>query len=151
MNTLDITNPILNGYKDEKLTDERVNFLKTQANEQINEISKNQDTYNRFLKKVNAPSNIDNVILWILLMSNEAICCDYINEFNKDFEDIIPINDLADLLLYISYLNKIENIQLAGFNFLKSYKGEGIDEVDQYSFTNALLYLQKSKETTIEF
>ncbi|WP_373033640.1 hypothetical protein [Sulfurovum sp.] len=151
MHTFQIAESVLDGYKNEKLSEERISFLKTQANEQLDEISQNKEIYNKFLNQVNAPQKIDNIILWILLMSSERICDEYIDEFNKDFREIIPVSDLADLLLYSVHLKKVKNIELDGFDYLLEYEGEGIEEVDQYSFTNALLYIQKSKEIQMEF
>ena len=151
MNTFQIAESALNGYKNEKLSEERINFLITQANEQLNEISQNKEIYNRFLNEVNAPQKIDNIILWILFMSNEDICCEYIDEFDKDFREIIPVSDLSDLLFYIIYLKKVKNIELDGFDYLSEYEEEGLAEVDQYSLTNTFLYIQKTKEVQIEF
>ncbi|WP_309499167.1 hypothetical protein [Sulfurovum sp.] len=151
MDTFQIAESVLDGYKNDKLSEARINFLITQADEQLDEISQNKEIYNSFLNRVNAPKKIDNIILWILLMSNEEICCEYISEFHKDFREIIPVSDLADLLFYIIHLKKVKNIELDGFDYLLEYEDEGIDEMDQYSFTNALLYIQKSKEVKIEF
>ncbi len=151
MNTLQIAASALDGYMNEKLGDTRINFLLTQANEQLDEISKNKDVYNRFLKEVDAPQKIDNLILWMLFMSNEDIVYDYIDEFDKDFSDSIPISDLSDLLFYLIHLKKVKNIEVDGFDYLSEYKEEGMDEVDQYSLTNALLYIQKLKEGQIDF
>ena len=151
MHTYQIAESVLNNYKNEKLSEERINFLITQANEQLDEISQNKEIYNSFLNKVNAPQKIDNIILWILFMSNEDICEEYIDEFDKDFREVIPVSDLADLLFYIIYLKKVKNIELDGFDYLMEYEHEGLNDVDQYSFTNALLYIQKSKEIAIEF
>jgi hypothetical protein len=151
MNTFAIAEAALRGYINERLPKERIDFLITQANEQLNEISQNKEIYNSFLKQVNAPQKIDNLVLWILLMSNEEICSEYISEFDKDFEDEIPVFDLSDLLFYVVYLTKVKKIKLDGFNYLLEYKTEGIDEVDQCSFTNAFLYIQKSKEVKIDF
>jgi len=151
MHTLQIANPVLDGYKNEKLSDERINFLIDQAKEQLEEIAQNKEIYERFLKDVNAPQEIDQIILWMLLMSNETICEDYIEEFNKDFREIIPVGDLADLLLYIVHLKKVQGIELDGFKYLMEYEHGGIEEMDQYAFTNALLYIQKSKEVEMEF
>ncbi|MBC8238291.1 MAG: hypothetical protein H8E76_08720 [Helicobacteraceae bacterium] len=151
MHTYQISESVLDGYKNEKLGEERINFLIAQANEQLDEISQNKEIYDGFLNRVNAPKKLDNIILWILLMSNERICDEYIDEFNKDFRDIIPVSDLADLLLYAVHLKKVKNIALDGFEYLLEYEGEGIEEVDQFSFTNALLYIQKSKEVEMEF
>ena len=151
MHTFQIAEPVLDGYKNEKLTEERINFLITQANEQLDEISQNKEIYHSFLNKVNAPQKIDNIILWILLMSNEGIVDEYIDEFDKDFREIIPVGDLADLLLYSVHLKKVKNIELEGFDYLLEYEQDGIAEMDQYAFTNALLYIQKSKEVEIEF
>lgn len=151
MHTFQIAESVLDSYKNDKLSEERINFLITQANEQLDEISQNKEIYNRFLNKVNAPQKIDNIILWILLMSDETICEEYIDEFDKDFREIIPVSDLADLLLYSVHLKKVKNIELDGFDYLLEYNKAGIEEVDQYAFTNALLYIQKSKEIQIEF
>jgi hypothetical protein len=151
MHTFQIAESVLDGYKNDKLNEERINFLISQANEQLDEISQKEEIYHSFLNKVNAPHKIDNIILWILLMSNERICDEYISEFDKDFREIIPVSDLADLLLYSVHLKKVKNIELDGFDYLLEYKDEGKDEMDQYAFTNALLYIQKSKEVQIEF
>ena len=151
MNTFDITETVITGYINERLSEERFNFLITQVNEQIDEISQKEEIYNGFLNQVNAPKKIDNIILWILLMSDEDICSKYIDKWGKDFEDEIPVNDISDLLFYIIHLKKIKNITLDGFEYLSEYKSEGIEEVDQYSFTNAFAYLQKSKEVKIDF
>jgi len=151
MHTFQIKESILDDYINDKLSEERINFLITQANEQLDEISQNKEIYHSFLNKVNAPKKIDNIILWILLMSNESIVDEYIDEFDKDFREIIPVGDLADLLLYSVHLKKVKNIELEGFDYLLEYDHEGIAEMDQYAFTNALLYIQKSKEVEIEF
>jgi hypothetical protein len=151
MHTLQIAESVLDGYRNDKLTEERINFLITQANEQLEEISQNEELYHSFLNKVNAPEKIDNIILWILFMSNEDICDTYIDVFDKGFREIIPVSDLADLLVYIVHLKKVKNIEVDGFDYLLEYKHGGIDEVDQYAFSNVLLYVQKSKEIEIEF
>ena len=151
MHTFQIAESVLEGYKNEKLNEDRINFLITQVNEQLDEISQNRDLYDSFLNKVNAPEKIDKIILWILLMSNEGIVDEYIDEFDKDFREIIPVGDLADLLLYSVHLKKVKNIELEGFDYLLEYEHEGIAEMDQYAFTNALLYIQKSKEVAIDF
>ena len=151
MHTFQIAKSVLDGYKNENLSEERIDFLIAQANEQLDEISQKKEIYSAFLNKINAPQKIDNIILWILLLSNETICCDYIDEFDKGFRDIIPVSDLADLLLYSVHLKKVKNIELDGFDFLLEYQEEGIEEVDQFSFTNTLLYIQKSKEVEMEF
>jgi len=151
MHTIQIAETVLDGYKNEKLSEERLEFLKTQANEQLSEISKNKEIYDRFLKEVKAPTKIDNIVLWMLFMSNEFICDDYISEFNKDFREIIPVSDIADLLLYSIHQKKVKKIDLDGFDFLLEQEEEGIEEADQFCFTNVLLYIQKSKEVQIQF
>ncbi|MEA1983405.1 MAG: hypothetical protein U9N39_07665 [Campylobacterota bacterium] len=151
MHTYQIAQPILDAYRNSKLTQERINFLIAQANDQLEEMSQNQEIYSRFLEKVNPPKKIDNIILWMLLMSNERICDEYIDKFNKDYREIIPVSDLADLLVYVVHMEKVKDIQVDGFDFLLEYKDEGIDEMDQYAFTNALLFVQKSKEVEMEF
>ena len=151
MHTLQIAAPILDGYKNEKLSEERINLLLAQVNEQLDEISQNKELYNGFLKEIKAPEKIDRIILWMLFMSNEFIVDDYISEFSKDFRDIIPVSDLADLLVYVTHLNKVQNIELDGFDYLVDYNDDGIEEMDQFCFTNVLLYIQKSKEVQIQF
>ena len=151
MHTFQIAESVLDAYKNYKLSDERINFLIAQANEQLSEIAQNTELYDSFLKKVNAPERIDNIILWILLMSNETIGSKYIREFKKDFRKFIPVSDLADLLLYAIHLKKLKNIELDGFDYLFEYEEEGIEVMDQYAFTNVLLYIQSSKEVQMEF
>ncbi|MDQ7083860.1 MAG: hypothetical protein Q9M36_02560 [Sulfurovum sp.] len=151
MNTFQITASALEGYKNAKISDERINFLIAQANEQLDEISQNQEMYSTWLEEVDAPPKIDNIILWILFMSNEDICIDYINAFHKDFRKIIPISDLSDFLFYVIYLQKIKDITLDGFEYLSEYEEDGLEDVDQYSLTNTFLHIQQSKEITFEF
>ena len=151
MNTFQIAKPALNDYKNDKVSDERIDFLVAQANEQIDEISQNKEIYDSFANEVNAPKEIDNIILWLLFMSNEDICSEYISEFEKDFNDIVPVSDLSDLLFYVVYLKKVKNIELDGFDYISTYEEEDIKEVDNYSITNVLAYIQKSKEIEIQF
>ena len=151
MNTFQIAEQALTDYKNNKLSDERFDFLVAQANEQIDEISQNKEIYTSFLNKVNAPKKIDNIILWVLVMSNEELSSEYISEFNKDFSDVVPVSDLADLLFYIVYLKKVKNIELDGFDYISTYENEDIKEVDTYCITNVLAYIQKSKEIEIQF
>jgi hypothetical protein len=151
MHTFQISEKILEDYKNDKLSEERINFLIAQVNEQLDEIYENQEIYNTFLEEVNAPKKIDKIILWILFMSNEDICCEYNTIFNKKFADRIPVSDLADLLFHIIHLKKVKNISLDGFDYLLEYEEAGIEELDQFSFTNALLFIQKSKEVEMVF
>ena len=151
MHTFQIAETVLDGYRNVKLTDERIDFLKTQANEQLEEISQNKEIYDSFLKRVNPPEKIDNIILWILLMSNEDIVEEYIEEFGKNFREIIPVSDLAELLIYSVHLKKLQNITLDGLDYLLEYDHGGMEEVDQFAFTNVLLYVDKSKQVEIEF
>lgn len=151
MHTFQISESLLENFRNDKLSDVRINFLIAQANEQLEEMAQNKELYESFLTKVKAPERIDNIILWILLMSNEGIGSKYIREFKKDFRKFIPVSDLADLLLYAIHLKKVKNIELDGFDYLLEYEEEGIEVMDQYAFTNVLLYIQKSKEVTMEF
>lgn len=151
MHTFQIAETVLDGYKNAKLTEERMNFLKTQANEQLAEIAQSKELYDGFIKKVHPPEKIDKIILWILLMSNEDIVEDYIDAFNKEFREIIPVSDLAELLIYAVHLKKVQNITLDGFDYLLEYEDGGIEEVDQFAFTNVLLYVDKSKQVEIDF
>ena len=151
MDTFQIAEPVLDNYRNDKLSDERIDFLINQANEQLDEISQNKELYDSFLEKVNAPQKIDNIILWILFMSNERIVDAYIDECGKKFRDIIPVSDLADLALYAVHLKKVKNIELDGLDYLLEYENDGLDEFDQFCVTNVILYIQKSKEVEIEF
>jgi len=151
MHTFQISESVLDAYRNEKLSEERIDFLQTQANEQLDEISQNKEIYDDFLKQIQAPEKIDNIILWILIMSNENIVDTYIDEFSKGFREIIPVSDLADLLVYAVHMKKVKNIALDGFEYLLKYEHDGKDEMDQYAFTNTLLYIQKSKEVQIDF
>ncbi|MEA3371955.1 MAG: hypothetical protein U9Q40_11505 [Campylobacterota bacterium] len=151
MHTFQISTTVLDGYKNEKISEERIDFLIAQANEQLEEISQKKEIYDTFLNKVKPPQKVDKIILWMLLMSNELICDEYISEFGKDYREIIPVSDLADLLFYLIHLKKVKNITLEGFDYLLEYQEEGIEEADQYCFTNILLYIQKSKEVEMEF
>jgi hypothetical protein len=151
MHTFQIAESLLENFRNDKLSDVRINFLITQANEQLAEMAQNKELYDGFLAKVKAPERIDNIILWILLMSNEGIGSKYIREFKKDFRKFIPVSDLADLLLYIVHLKKVKNIELDGLDYLLEYEEEGIEVMDQYAFTNVLLYIQKSKECLMRF
>lgn len=151
MNTPQITETALDGYKNAKLSDERINFLIAQANEQLDEIAGNKELYDEFLEEVNAPKKVDSLILWILFMSNEDICRDYINTFDKNLMKVVPRSDLADLLLYSVYLRKVKNTELDGYDYLVDYDGDGMEDVDQYALTNAFLYIQQTKEVPIDF
>ncbi len=115
MHTYQIANSILENYKNEKLSDDRVEFLKRQAKEQLDEIAQNKKLYKRFLEKIDVSEKIDSTILWMLIMSNETLCEEYIDECRKTFREIIPVSDLADLLLYFIYLKKIKGIESDGF------------------------------------
>jgi len=151
MHTMQIAEKVLDGHRNDKLSEERINFLITQANEQLDEIAQNKEIYDSFLNKVNAPQNVDKIILWILFMSNEGIVDDYIDVFGKDFREIIPVSDLADLLIYAVHLKNVKNTELEGFDYLVEYDYAGMEEVDQFAFTNVLLYVEKSKEVKIAF
>jgi hypothetical protein len=148
---MQIAEAVLDGHRNDKLSEERINFLITQANEQLEEIVGNKEIYERFLNRVNAPEKIDKIILWMLLMSNEDIVEEYIDEFGKNFREIIPVSDLADLLIYAVHLKKVKGVTLDGFDYLLEYDHAGIEEVDQFAFTNVLLYVERSKQVNIAF
>lgn len=151
MNTFQIVASVLDEYKKSVLGRQRVDELVEQVNEQLSEISQNEALYNGFLEKVTAPEEVDNIILWVLFMSHEDICYDYIEAFDKDFEDEIPLNDLGDLLIHIAHLKNIQNIELDGYGYLAQYNKEIMEEIDQHAVTNVLAYIQKSKQVEIEF
>ena len=151
MNTFQIAASALEGYKNTSLSDVRIDALVEQANIQIAEIVQNKELYDGFVSQVDAPSEVDKLILWVLFMSDEDICSEYIEAFDKDFSDSIPISDLADLLIYIVYLKKVKDVELEGFEYLDDYRGGDIEDVDQFALTNAFLYIQKTKEVQIDF
>ncbi|HHD84286.1 MAG TPA: hypothetical protein ENK93_05345, partial [Campylobacteraceae bacterium] len=121
MHTYEIKESVLESYKKSRLSDERINDLIRQADEQLGEISQNEALYNSFSEEVEAPAEIDNIILWMLFMSNEDICSDYISQCKKSFMDSIPGSDLAELLLYVVHRKKVEHIDIAGFDYLLQY------------------------------
>ena len=151
MNTFQITELALNNYKTDRLPDTRINLLLEQVNEQIDELSQHKEIYSSFLEDIDAPENLDNIILWILLMSNEDVCRDYINQCKKDLKKVIPVSDMADLLLYAAYLTKVQKTKPEGYDFLSGYYEEEMEEVDQYAVTNVLHHIQQSKEVQIQF
>jgi len=151
MHTFQIAEKVLENYRNDKLTEERIEFLKKQADERLEELAQNPELYNSFLAKVKPPEKIDNIILWMLLMLDEDIVDSYIFKCKKKYREIIPVSDLADLLLYAVHLKKVKDIELDGFDFLLEYQHDGKDEVDQFCVTNVLLYIQKSKQAEMEF
>lgn len=151
MHTNQIADKVLDNYSKEKLTEERITFLKKQAEEQLAEIKTNEDIYNSFLEMSGAPENVDPLILWILFMLNEDIVDEYVDEFSKPFREIIPVSDLADLVTFVIHKKKIEGVDIEGIDFLLEYDHAGKDEVDQYAFTNVLLYVEKTKQPQIDF
>jgi len=151
MNTFQIVGAVLEEYQNKVIGTKRVDALTAQANEQISEIAQNRELYDGFLKQVNAPEPIDNIILWVLFMSHEDICCDYIEAFDKDFEEEIPLNDLGDLLVHIAQVQNVQMIELDGYDYLAKYNKEIMEEIDQHAVTNVLAYIQKSKHVEIEF
>ena len=48
MHTFQITESVLDSYKNDKLSEERINTLLTQVNEQLDEISQNKEIYDSF-------------------------------------------------------------------------------------------------------
>lgn len=145
MNTYQITENILEEYRDLMIKDERVAFLKAQADEQIEEIAGNEEVYKKFLEKVGAPEKLDNMVLWMALMSDENIVEEYIEEYEKDFDEMIPVCDLGDMLFYMVYAMKVKGESFEGFDYLLAHKTPGMTEVDQHAVSNALAYIQKLK------
>ncbi len=151
MHTYQIADKVLDNYSNEKLTDERIEFLKKQVNEQLEELATNKDLYESYLAKVTPPEKIDALILWMLLMSNEDIVDDYIDEYSKPYREIIPVSDLADLLVYAIHQKKLYDNELDGLEYLLESEDAGMEQVDQYAFTNVLLFVEKSKQPEIQF
>lgn len=145
MNTYQITEKILTEYRDLMIKDDRVAFLKAQADEQIEELKGNAEVYQSFLEKVDAPKKVDNMVLWIALMSDEDIVEEYIEAYEKDFDEMIPVCDLGDMLFYMVYAMKVKGESFEGFDYLLEYKTPGMKEVDQHAVSNALAYIQKIK------
>lgn len=150
MHTLQIAEEVLEDYKG-KVEAERYDFLIAQAKEQLEEIRGNEEIYNNYLEQVNVAGEVDDLVLWMLFMSNEDICSNYIREFKKDFFDMMPVNDLADLLFYIIYLKKCENTELDGIVYVLESTDPNMDEVDQASFLNVLSHIARSKEVPMAF
>jgi len=151
MHTYQIADTVLDNYRKGKLGEERIRFLKEQVHEQMNELVQHEALYARFLQKIDLPEPIDEVVLWMMIMMDEDRVDDYINACKKNFREIIPVSDLADLLLYAVHLKKVQNTTLEGFDYFLEFQHDGKDEVDQFCFMNVLLYVQKSKEVEMEF
>lgn len=151
MHTEQIATAILDNYRRDRLSDERVDFLKTQAHEQLAEIASDKALFLRLTHNIDDQEKLDELILWMLIMSDEENVEAYIDAFGKPFRELIPISDLADLLLYAIHLKKVVGVELDGYDYLLQNYHEGKDEVDHYCFTNVLLYVQKSKEASVSF
>lgn len=151
MHTLQIADGVLAGYRNEKLTQERLDFLLSQAEEQLDEMATNSEVYSGFLERAHVPQTVDRAMLWVMLMSDEGVVEDYIDEYGKSFREIIPVSDLADLLLYAIHLKKVEGTTLDGLDEILEDPTVGMDEADQYAFTNVLLYIQQQKEAPLDF
>lgn len=151
LHTYQIAETVLNDYVTAKLTQERLNMLITQANEQLEEFAQEIELFERAKVQAGVPDGVDNIILWIALMSNEDICCDYIDTFGKKYREIIPVSDIADLITYVVYLKRIKEEDLQGIDFLLHNDTAGVGEADQYGFMNVLLFVQKGKEGALEF
>lgn len=150
MHTIQIAEEVLEDYYN-KTGQERFDFLVEQANEQLAEIRANEAVYNRYLEQISIAGKVDDLVLWILFMSNEEICSNYISTFKKDFFDMVPENDLADLLFYTVYLKKCKNNEPHGIVYLVESNNSAVEDVDQSSFMNVLCHIQKQKEPQIEF
>lgn len=151
MHTYQIADTVLDNYCKGKLGEERIRFLKEQVHEQMNELVQHEALYARFLQKIDLSEPINEVVLWMMIMMDEDRVDDYINACKKNFREIIPVSDLADLLLYAVHLKKVQNTTLEGFDYFLEFQHDGKDEVDQFCFMNVLLYVQKSKEVEMEF
>lgn len=152
MHSYQITESTLDDYRTNKLLDERIEFLMAQANEQLDEIAQDSALYEQWLDALEISKEFDNIIIWVLLMSDEEIVDEYIDTFKKSFRSIIPIYDLSDLLLYLIHLEKIKNAPLPGTKELLETKTEGLDEVDHHCFSNVLAYVQrKNQDNCISF
>lgn len=150
MHTIQIADEVLEDYKN-IIGIERFEFLVEQAKDQLKEISQNGELYNSYLEKIKIAGKVDDLVLWILFFSNENICSDYIKQFKKDFFDMVPENDLADLFFYIVYLKKCKNNELDGIVYLVESNDKAIEDVDQSSFMNVLCHIQKQKQPEIDF
>jgi len=151
LHTEQISQTVLTNYIHDRLSSERIEMLTTQAKEQIEEIRTDQTLYEQFLQKTGAPKEIDTRVLWVAMMCDDDICSEYISRFKKPFADRIPVSDLADLIVYLIHTQKSKEDEIAGYDFLMAYEKGDIDDVDQYAFTNVLLYIQQSKEGDLCF
>lgn len=95
MHTYQVAESVLDDYRQNKLTEARIAFLKAQAEAELEEIAQNRALYDSFVEKINAPERIDPLILWILFMSNEEICEAYIDACGKTFREMIPVRSGA--------------------------------------------------------
>lgn len=150
MQIFEITNEVVEGYV-EKVGQERIDFLVNQAKEQIEEIAQDEKVYLDYLNKAQASVKVDKLVLWVLFMSLEDICFDYIEKFNKDFFEETPMNDLADLSMYIVYLTNSKGEKLDGIQYMSESNEQRLKEIDHHSVTNLLLYVQQQKQQAMEF
>ena len=90
-------------------------------------------------------------MLWVLFMSHEDVCLDYNKTFKKEFHNMIPENDLADLYFYTVYLKKCQDNELDGIVYLVESDLDEIDDVDRANFMNILCHIQKQKEPQMDF
>lgn len=146
MHSYQITESTLEDYRANKLLDDRITFLLQQADEQLAEIRQNSDFYTGILDELEIDDTLNNPIMWMLFMSDEDIVDAYIDTFKKPFRSIIPVADLADILLYLIHLKKVNGEALAGTDLLFESTTEGLDEVDHYCFSNVLAYVQRKNE-----
>lgn len=123
---------------------ERIDFLVDQAKEQIKEISQDQETLDSYLKIVGLSEKVDDLVLWVILMSNDDVCFGYNKKFNKGFMDFIPMNDLSDLSLYLAYKNK--NEQINGIEKLIELDTGCAKEIDHHCVSSLLYYIQQEKQ-----
>lgn len=150
MHSIQIAPEVLEQYYN-KVGQERFELLAAQAKEQLKEIREDKEVYNNYLEQINTAGEVDDIVLWVLFMSNEDICLDYIKRFKKDFHKMVPDSDLADLLFYAVYLKKCKDNELDGIVYLIESNKEEIDDVDQANFMNILCHIQEQKAPKMDF
>ena len=130
--------------------EDRINFLIDQAKEQLDEINSNEEIKKEFLKEIELEKEVDDLVLWILFMSNEEVVAKYIKEFKKDFFDFIPINDITDLCVYLSVKYQAgENIE--GIEELVEFEKETKREIEYNTITTLLMIVQEQKKMDMQF
>lgn len=150
MQIFEIAPEVLKGHV-QRMGQDRVNELVSQAKEQISEIATRPEVLESYLGQVGLEKRVDDLVVWILFMMDEDICDAYNEIFEKGFFKMIPLNDLSDLTIYVANLIKTENKNIDGVDNIINCNTGTSKEVDHHSVTNLLYYIQQEKQNQMQF